>query len=352
MWIKIPRGNFEDLPFANEKEVCEFFGVDSIEDARGMFYSLYSQDEYWFLLHTYDTPYEQSFEIGTFGVSKSKLREPTEDERVFNDTIMLNWLIEAVAIILDEVEAGVYNNKIKTELPLNYRCGVIKRKVLWGMYPQERSLALRDLSEDDISDFCKRALTPNKEPIRKLTFGRYFDIVKLAYQSIGLPVDDSSSYTAFKTYADDRDGKICKALDFDSHIDFIRFETGEFSLTTLEWKILTQKGGLQLLPTRTDGGYKLLLRGKITEFAYEIVKVFLSLSSMGIPVCLDSPETIISYLKGEDEVGIVPITELAKHYSFSFPKRKVKEYRYLQEFDAAIIDEIEWIEPEGLYFDE
>lgn len=342
MWIKAERGTFEEYKkskyynddVTSEKEYCEKYDDVSL----------------WLPLCVVKNEYAKLLRINDFTICIQN--HPFEKDRYELD--LKEYLTVVKSAIEENIAAlgsGTYNDMVKEELPYALRYGTINRKVFWQYYPKDKKFSLNGLSEKEISDFLAVLKKEGDNyipdnPIKGMTFNKYFDVAYKCFKSLGYKVD-SDIFRTFQGYGEDFGGDLFKCIDFDSADDF----DGVFDERIVgggghPWGLVrgSSRSRVNLYPQKAEGGYIFRLSGNPNWSVMEMVKCYLTLKRLNFPVYFSCPEATIKYLKEEDLVGFVPVTRMPVYCQCEFEER-VEDFRQYWKSDyGKMKDLIKWQE--------
>lgn len=342
MWIKTERGTFE------EYEKSEDYADDATSEKE--YREKYDDVSLWLPLCAVKNEYAKLLRINKFTICIQK-NPFKKDSYKFDLKKYLTVVKSAIEETIAVLECGTYNDMVKEELPYALRYGTINRKVFWQYYPKDKKFSLDGLSEKEISDFL---VVLEKEgdnfipdnPIKGMTFNKYFDVAYECFKSLGYKVD-RDIFRTFQGYGEDFGGDLFKCIDFNSADDF----DGVFDERIVgggghPWGLVrgSSRSRVNLYPQKAEGGYIFRLSGNPNWSVMEMVKCYLTLKRLNFPVYFSCPQATIKYLKEEDLVGFVPVTRMPVYCQCEFEEH-VEDFRQYWESDyGKIKDLIKWQE--------
>lgn len=342
MWLNIERGTFEEYKKSKH--------YHSDIETEQVFLEYYPSETVWVPLLAIENKHIKFIRISSLSLSvEQPMQEP--DSFAEDYTALLNWIIDAVQKVIDELTANIYNNKVKAELPYEHRYGTLKRKIFWEYYPQDKSRSLEDLTEKEICEFMSIIenetddYMPNN-PIKNMTFNKYFAIAYECFKNMGFDIGDDI-FNAFEKYGEDFGGGIFYEIDFDSEQDFDDLlSEKKGGRGGHPWGLLrgSSRTRLMLYPEKTQNGYIFRFSGNPNWSIRDMVKCYITLKKLNVPIYFCNTEETINYLNEEDLVGFVPITRLPVYCQSEF-NEKVDDFRQYSECDYCEIKHlIKWQE--------
>lgn len=334
MWIKAERGTFEEY----NKSKYYNDDVTSEKDYR----EKYDDVSLWLPLCAVRNEYARLLRINDFTICIQE--NPFEKDSYECDVKdYLTVVKSAIEENIVALERGTYNDMVKEELPYALRYGTIRREVFWQHYPKDKKFSLNGLSEKEIRDFLSVLEKEGDNyipdnPIKEMTFTKYFDVANECFKSLGYKVD-RDLFRTFQGYGEDFGGDLFKRIDFDSVDDF----DGVFDERIVgggghPWGLVrgSSRSRVSLYPQKADGGYIFRLSGNPNWSVMELVKCYLTLKRLNFPVYFSCPQATIKYLREEDLVGFVPVTRMPVYCQCEFNER-VEDFRQYWESDYGKI---------------
>lgn len=333
LWFKADRGSLED--FGNYEELHEDGTYDTYEEFVED-YESYDKEEYWFkLCVVIDDEYSALFINNSRIISIApghKSGFPVDMDEVL---YFMNGELER---IIEKVSNGTYNEYLNSYLPYEYRHGIIQRKRLWELAPEFRKIHIKDLTEEDIEKFvklCQNNEHTSKGRMKQITAGKYYELCARCYHAVKYSeFEDKTPKQMFERYGDRRDGGLSR-LDENSAEDFEKW----YNLSCDEkWKIenpshmweLSQGSSrtrLHLFPVKDENGYSFQLSGGENYVTAEIVKMYIALKELDIPIVLHNVDAIKNKILGLDEVGVIAEYENGCSYTYGgFEESKILNF--------------------------
>lgn len=342
MWLNVERGTFSE--YKNSK--LYHSDIETKKD----FLEYYPNETVWIPLLVIKNKYIKFVRLNSLSLC---VEQPMSDPCGFSEdyTILLSWIKEAVQKVINELRTNTYNDKVKRELPYEQRYGTIKRKIFWEYYPKDKSLSMEDLTEQEIRMFVSIIKHDGEDyvpvnSIKNMTFNKYFAIAYECFKNLGFDVGNDI-FETFERYGEDFGGRLFDEIDFDSEQDFddVYFEK-KGCCGGHPWGLLrgSSRTRLMLYPEKTGDGYNFRFCGNPNWSIRDIVKSYLTLKELNVPVSFSNTEETLQYLKEEDLVGFVPITRLPVYCQSEF-NEKVNDFRQYCEQDYKKIKHlIKWQE--------
>ena len=348
-WIDVPKGkpdDFDDYKYLKAEGVYKN-RKEFIKDWK----ESYTNKVYW---HEIAVVIENSFTgvwLDDNCLIRQDLKEEKENAWVNTDySEILDYLIFKVDQIVKMLKKGKYNNYLRNTLPYKYRTGIINRQKLWKLEPKVREYDLSDLSEEEISVFCKYAAEDAancnrpKEYMAKMSSGKYYEVCSYCYVAAKFDkITGSTPKQMFEVHGDDRDGGMSQLDEndedaFDSWYDLSSEDKWEIQNPSHMWEISEghthTRIHLYLGKDKTNNGYYFELSGGTHCRTSEVVRMFIELKKRKIPVILYQSDIIAKKITGEDNYGIIPVTESAWSYWYGgFRDKEIISFASLSEMD-------------------
>ena len=150
IWLRIPRGTIEDYgnshyTFEEAKEADE---VKTYEEYVDYWNQEYPEDMCWYELVAVKS-FERDGSLRYYGMSLGEVNVMSaliEERGFLNEKYyyedaavrLCELILPAVQESVDLLTAGVYNDVVESELPYQFRTGVIKRKDIWAKEPDRK----------------------------------------------------------------------------------------------------------------------------------------------------------------------------------------------------------------------
>ena len=313
---------------SDDEKILEYFHQDNPEDLK------------WYKLETVRYKNYYSILLNSKKVIYADLDLENQHYEIFQLQELLDFLILNVHDCIQRLKSGTYNDFIEKNLSYRNRFGVIKRSDYWNLYPDVKKSLLDEISQEKINLFLKYTGSIKLKPIKRMTSGKYFECVKLAYESNGYDVGNMTGKELYLKYADGRDGGLCK-LNQDSSKEFDDWFHSETYFGAHPWEIIRGHSFSRVnLYISYDDGYYLCLDGTQMLSKIEIAKIYLSLIKNNIPVQINQNSYIREALLGNDYIGIVPDYQLPLQCQGHFKEYKPVEFIHME--DEKILKYIKW----------
>ncbi len=338
LWFKADRGSLED--FGNYEELHEEGTYDTYEEFVED-YESYDKEEYWFKLCVLiDDGYSALFINDSRIISIAPRHE--SGFHVDMDEV-LSFLNGELERIIEKVSNGTYNEYLNAHLPYEYRHGIIQRKRLWELVPEFRKIHIKDLTEEDIEKFVKLTQdneVTSKERMEQMTAGKYYELCSCCYHAANYTeLENKTPKQMFERYGDRRDGGLSR-LDENSAEDFEKWynlslqEKWEIENPSHMWELSqgSSRTRLHLFPVKDENGYFFQLSGGENYVTGEIVKMYIALKELGIPVVLHNVDAIKNKILGIDEVGVIAEYEDGCSYTYGgFEESKILNFLHIED---------------------
>ena len=290
---------------------------------------MYEDEIFWYKVSIHEYKEWRSIQIGE---GKYILSVDTSSPSAYgiDFTELFSFLRDKLINVKQMLGEGTYNDYLENNIPVKYRRGSILRKDYYDIFPEIRESMLDGLSEYDINRFLdiyderKDGYEPTL--IEHISTSEYYDVCSKLYLSNLEDYISASTMTPkemYLQYADGRDEGMRDIPEdssdaFEKWINDNRNGGGHpWEITrsmSLAWSIhCFVRSGRSLLSIddllahkEEPKGYYYELSGKAFGNTRNIVRFFLAVYDMGVPVVLDDMDVIASRLKENDRIGIMP----------------------------------------------
>ena len=338
LYFSTEKGSIDNYSYyIYEKDVEDF----NYEECKKWFNEDYPEDLKWYRMVS--SRYNNYFAISIN--SKNVISADLDQEG--NDFIdnqlleLLNFLIVKTKNCIEMLENGTYNDYISKNYSNRNRFGVIKRKDYWRLYPESKESLLKEISREEIDYFVKNASDKTDDRIKKMTSGKYFECVKLAYEANNYEIGNLTDKELYLKYADGRDEGLCDLSEEDSD-QFDKWYNDKSRYGGHPWEIMPGHSfaRVNLCVAHDDKGYFLFLDGTRVLRNIEIAKMYLEFKKHNIPLEIYSVNTIKQSLEGTDYIGIVPQEIMPIYCESYFKEYNPVEFIHLK--DDKILNHIQW----------
>lgn len=370
LWVDVPKGEPSDYGDYAEMKAEGIY--KSRKEFIAEWENEYPKDIYWYQVTVVTEKTYSGVWLNDSELIRQDLAEEKETAWVNADYYsFLQFLNAKVDVLLAMLREGNYNEFLEASLPYIYRIGIIDRKRLWEMDPRRREIDLENLTEEEIKEFCQFAAEDAannnevKERLPRLSAGKYYEICSYCYSAARYErIHGLAPKEMFVIYGDSRDGGLSKLDEkdedeFDAWYDRPYDQKWTIENPSHMWEI--REGHthtrIHLYPhkDKKGGGYYFNLTGGSHCQTPEVSRMYIELKRRGIPVRLYQSDLIAKKLKGEDKVGIVPITTSPWQYWYGgFPIEEVLNFSTLEDVPDldAVINAVEWFDLERLSLNE
>ncbi len=360
-WVDVPKGELED--FGDYKELKAEGIYKNKKEFVADWEKEYPEDTYW---HEITVAIEAQFTglwLDDVCLIRQDLKEEKEGRWPNADYIeFLEFLNAKVDAIVEEVRQGTYQGHLNEALPYKYRTGLINRKRFWELDPKRKEYDIADLTDSEIAEFLKYAAENTDEDgvkgrIPRMSAGKYYEICSWCYTAAKFDgIKGLSPKEMFMMKGDRRDGGL-STLDendedaFDVWYDLPDDKKWEIENSSHMWEIRMGHTHtmihLYLYKDKEKGGYYFTLSGGDHCQTDAIVRMFNTLKQHNIPVKLYRYDLIVKKITGEDDVGIISITDTPWTYWYGgFREDKVLNFDNLREVENVeeIINSTRWFD--------
>ena len=332
LWLRADRGTIDE--WIDLDEAVEEGEFDTKEDAIAYWTDLFPDEEYWYhfiAIEDGDTGFRGIFLQHRYVIEV----DPRDGKSAFpyNISELAQWLLEEVKRCVKELEAGVYNENVKRDLPPQHRTGTITRKEIYDIFPEQRSDFFADLDDQDKRDFIKCASDDVPENrLQHMTANDFLMFCSYGYAANNYKGIDQPPRAQYILHADGRDDGLLE-IDPDSWEEFYAWLTDRTRYGGHPWEVCRGGNSTHIsLNVHHDGkGYYLTLAGDAWTRTIETVKFYLALFRRGIPVCLLEAPTLVMRLQETEKIGIVPEGIMPAYCEGYFPDEHVITFRNLPE---------------------
>lgn len=182
LWLSIDRGPIE--AFGNYEEAIEEGDVFDYVEFEKWWLEEFPDKKSWYYLEAIEN---DGYRVLALNHNVIFHQIPNEYDEFYNFFNLIQCLKDAVSICNTEIEKGTYNQKVQRELPYCHRTGTIKRKSLWDIFPKEKEAFLKNISEQEISEFLSIMKTDSTDTpsgrIHNMTSEDFFRCCSLGYHA-------------------------------------------------------------------------------------------------------------------------------------------------------------------------
>ena len=342
IWIYVRRGAYEEY-------IATTRSKDRWAKNESEFLRMFPNEEMWFPIWGYRINGVKFLSIRNLSF-RIDTKENTNQRFPYDYRKLLSGIKECILTSLKDIKKGIYNEKVKNELPYSYRFGTIKRKEYWKLHRNNKKHALMGLKHEEKELFIEHANEYVQEPelvIEGMNFQKYFEIACACYQRMGLEIRQSLSETFF-AYAEDFGGGILEnEIDYDSEKDFNDYLSGIIGhMGGHPWGIIrgTSRTRIMLFPKRKGNGFFFRLSGNPNWNVGDFVRIFITLRELNVPFMIYNSDETINYLKEEDLIGFVSEDTLPVYCQMYFANQEINDFRHFDgNKDLRLLDKITWL---------
>lgn len=311
LWLKAERGTIED--YGDYEEMYAYGEVSSREEYEQLWKSDFPEEIEWFhfaAIEDVDRGYRCVFLNHRIVIEEDQSKE--NDGFPYEISEFVEWLIESVKAIIEELKDGTYNRLIQNELPVWHRTGTILRKYFWDVYPDLREEFFADISEEDTRAFISYMQEQNDgeaccgELIQDMTAAKFYQFCALGYKENHYNYEGLTPKEQYYKYADGRDEGLGQ-INMDSVEAFSDWYHNR-NMSGHPWEVC--RGGnsthISLYVRPKEDGWRLTIAGDAWTRTIESVKFYLALRREGLPVYMMNGKLLAERLLGDEKIGIVP----------------------------------------------
>ncbi len=348
MWLRAERGGIE--AFGDYEEFVEWGEVSSYDEFVNWWKDSYPDEVVWFRLSTIEREDYRAVFLADDMIYQSVIYGTQKHGHKQNETELFGWILSAVEVVLDEVTAGIYNQRVEQELPKVERFGVIERKALWDILLDWREEYFADITQSEIGTFVtliqdQKDDNPVGAYVQEMTSGKFYEYCKLGYiANSRSDISDAPAKVLYDRFADGRDDGLGE-LDPDSSAAFDDWYENRRPLGH-PWEVC--RGGnsthISLYVAKSENGYYLGLSGSSWSRSIETIKFYLALRKCGVAVCLYRAREITDRLLERDLIGIVPMRMTPAYCDLHFPGYDICDYINLPEDKRdEVMEKVTWL---------
>ena len=336
-WLHAPRGSLAD--YGDYEEYLEDGAVDSEEEFEALWRADYPQETVWYHFAAME---DAAYGFRMVSVGRRLVfieQESREKGFPLDGTELSGWLVQAVAEVLQQVKAGVYNAFVEENLPAEHRVGTISRAAYWQIWPEEKESFFATLSPAEIEDYLQHAQETGEAlpgRLAQLTANDFFRFCALGYRANGYHGAEKPPKEQYLLHADGRDDGLCE-IDGDSPAAFDAWYHHRESRSGHPWEVC--RGGnsthVSLYVMQDEAGYYLVVAGRAYTRTVEAIHFWSALHRAGVPVLLRDASFLKERLQGTERVGIVPKGVIPAYCQSYFPGERVESFMNLPEENRA-----------------
>jgi len=353
-WLYVKRDSFDTWKEENDtKKKYKNYSEKSLMRA---FKRQFNKEAYWINVHaSYNDRYNfKLLQFGGFCIDINAV----EDHHCFEEqyesdvTGFLQWFKVQVIRLIDGIKDGSYNMYTAQKLPYTYRFGTICRNVYWEYFPEDKEYMLRGLTKEEIDRFVSFAenqgdnFVPEKR-IKDVTFMQYFTWAATAYRAAKYDIFTDNVATLFFRYGEDFGSNVLRKLDYNSVKDFDDYYRGRCgAVGGHPWGIRrgSSRTRITLCPVYDGDGYYFELLGDQNYMVRDMVKMYLALNDLGLPLKLGMPKEMADYLLERDLIGLCPNPFLQIYSYRCYGDRCVSDDRvYRNDRRSKYFNSIDWV---------
>lgn len=334
LWFRAERGTPEDYGDVNELIECGDYETpeDFMEDWKWQF----PNEVEWF---NFATAEDEGIEfravyLGHKIVIAQRLSKESEPYR-HDISEFVQWMIDSLKECISMLKDGTYNDFVRDNLPPEHRTGTILRKYYWDVWPEHREEFFKNISKEDVEEFCKYAYAQGDEKtlgyLKKMTANDFYRFCAMGYAENHYEGCDKSPKEQYYLHADGRDEGLSE-IDPDSPEEFQKWYHDDRLRGGHPWEVC--RGGnsthVALYACHIDGeGYYLALAGSAWNRTIETVKFYLALRRAGLPVYVSEAKLLADRLLEKEKIGIVPDGVFPDYCSNFFQDEKIIDFMNL-----------------------
>ena len=334
------RGEITD--WYSYRQAKEDLGVGSKKEWQEYWLDEYPDETVWYFVESYEQKEKDHYRA--IRVNYKNVILTYEDKRLeesypVDASKFLKWLLESVNATIQMIKDGKYNDFVNQNRPYNFRTGTISRKDFWNVWPEEREEFFKNISKEDVAEFCKYMDAQNEEHysagcegrMDKMTASTFYHACALGYAACNYKGSELPEIDQYILHADGRDegltgrGDIMHrgdgGIDPDSPDEWDKWYFDRNRFGGHPWEVC--RGGnsthIDLFVRHDDGGWYFEVAGSAWTRTIEAVHFYLAIRRAGYPVFMYQGKLLASRLRETELIGIVPEHIIPAYCSDWFP---------------------------------
>lgn len=324
LWLTSERGSIED--FKDIEEAIAEGDVESAEELKQWWLDSFPEKTQWYHLTAAE---DTKTGYKTLLLNNRQVIEidPSKEHGFENDiTEFAEWLLESVKQCIDNLKAGIYDERINAGVPYEHRTGTILRRDFYDIFPDMRKDFFRDISKAEIAEFVSCASNQKHyremPRIARFTANEFYKCCALGYKANKYEFTEFSPKEQYYKHADGRDDGLGE-IDGDSLEEFIAWYHN--SRIGHPWEVC--RGGnsthVSLYVNYDEQGFFLSVAGNAVTRCVEAVKFYLAIKEAGYPVYIHDADELIARFNETEKIGIVPEGVIPRYCGHYFPYEKI-----------------------------
>lgn len=330
-WLYADRGPIEDFGDYEGLKTDEM--VRNYEEFEEWWKGEFPDEKEWFNFVAVE---EEGYRVVCLGQKVIIHTYPQREIGFYDVTDIVQWLIDSVDDVVEQLKAGTYNQTVNAELPARHRTGTIRRADYWEIFPELKEEYFENISQEDVDEFLMLMESHDdklypEDRIQNMTANMFYGYCSMGYKANNYKdLEGKTPKEQYYRHADGRDEGL-KDINADSSEAFYAWLTDKNRYGGHPWEVC--RGGnsthISLRVMHDEGGYWLSLDGSSHGRSIETAKFYLALIRAGLPVHLWEGKEIADRIKGEAKIGIVPQGVLPCYCDNWFPGETVLDFMNL-----------------------
>ena len=246
------------------------------------------------------------------------------------------------------IKDGSYEKEIIDQMPYYMKTGTINRAIVWKVL-NDKPLD-SDYAEFDFPDrkrFIKKAeasdLSKTTERLEEMSAALFFKCCYAGYTKNNYDVKNKTPKEAYERFADGRDDGLTK-IDEESTEAFKNWYEDKTRFGGHPWEVC--RGGnsthVSLYIHKDKEGYYFVVDGRAESRFVEAINFYMAISDMKLPVVLNDSNLLLTRLKGEENIGIVPRGVIPRYCESRFPNEEIFTFMNIYQDEEAIVPYVKW----------
>jgi len=342
LWLCADRGTIDD--YGNYEEMLDCGEISNREEFEKLWQLDFPEEKEWFhfgALEDQESGYRcihmnHRLIIETFPDHKP-------DSHPYNISELVEWLVDAVQGVINDLEKDTYNARVQQQLPIQHRTGTIRRKDFWDVYPSAREDFFKDITQDEVDRFVAYMINQSEEVrftngISTMTASDFYRYCALGYKANNYDGCELSPKEQYYKHADGRDEGL-KYINVDSPEAFAQWYHDPKRGGGHPFEVC--RGGnsthVSLYVHNKSDGWYLSVAGDAWNRTIEAVKFYLALRQDGLPVYMHNGQMLAERLLQNEKIGIVPEGVFPAYCEKYFPDEQVIDFMNLDYGDRDLL---------------
>ena len=329
--FKVERGPIED--FANYEEMLADGEVKNRKEFEKSWLDWFPDEFQWYTFSFFEEDGYKSIFVNHRLVIEVR-RDYNPDSWGVDAVEFVEWMTSQIKECVSDIREGIYNERIRKELPPGLRFGTMTRKALWEVYPPEKEEYFKNITASDVADFIQLMnAEPEERPtgcLPEMSAAVFFQACAMGYRANGYEESEVlSPKELYRKYADGRDEGLMELPEESAEAFAHWYEHRERGGHT--WEVC--RGGnsthVSLYVSHSEQGFFFTVDGKSWGRSVEAINFYLAIHRAGLPVVIYEGRKLAERLTGEDKIGVVPDGIFPRYCESYFPDDHILDFMNL-----------------------